>query len=212
MRNKYYDLLEAIITDGQVQENKKGPIHFLTNQVLSLNTKELDHLFKTHKVARKKLADELELYMNGVDQVAAYQAKNIFWWNYCAPKMINTYPKYFAKLPALIYKINKEKRPSKNYMLFIGETGVVTSQLPCLSTIQFQIINGKLQITVFQRSADSNLGLPSDIYQMYLIAGMIDVPLDSITFFIGNAHIYDNNVLETLKELQGEDYKYNLNV
>ena len=102
-------------------------------------------------------------------------------------------------------------------MLFIGETGVETNQLPCLSLIQFQIVqytNGKeeLLITVYQRSADSNLGLPSDLYQMYLISKMIDIELGSITFYIGNAHIYENNIKETKQMLLGEKVKFNLNV
>jgi thymidylate synthase len=115
-------------------------------------------------------------------------------------------------LPALIDKINKEKRPSKNYVFFIGETGVETNQLPCLSLIQFQISKNKLYISVFQRSADSNLGLPSDIYQMYLISKLIDVELANITFFIGNAHIYENNIENTYKLLKGENTKFSLNV
>ena len=36
-------------------------------------------------------------------------------------------------------KINREKRSSKNYVLFLGETGAETNQAPCLSLVQFQI-------------------------------------------------------------------------
>ena len=97
-------------------------------------------------------------------------------------------------------------------MLFIGETGVETSQLPCLSLIQFQISNEKLHITVYQRSADSNLGLPSDIYHTLLISKMIDIPLANITFFIGNAHIYSNNIDKTKQLLEGDSVKFQLNV
>ncbi len=161
---------------------------------------------------RDKLKQELELYFNGVTNVEAYNKEGIFWWDYCAPSLINSYPTYFKKLPALIEKINNEKRSSKNYVLFIGETGVQTNQLPCLSLIQFQISDGELYMSVYQRSADSNLGLPSDIYQMYLISQLIDVPLANITFFIGNAHIYENNIDKTYQLLKGEKPKFELNV
>src|SRR5699024_9683209 len=116
------------------------------------------------------------------------------------------------KLPKLIAQINKEKRPSKNYVLFIGETGVETNQLPCLSLIQFQISQDELYITVYQRSADSNLGLPSDIYQIFLISKLINVQLANITFFIGNAHIYENNIDNTYRLLKGDKPKFELNV
>jgi len=209
--NKYYKLLNNIINTGQKQNNKKGNIIYLLNEVLSMNVNDLNKIFNEHKIAKKKLKNELILYCNGVDEVNEYNKLKITWWDYCKPKMINTYPKYFKKLPELINKINKEKRSSKNYILFIGETGVETSQLPCLSLFQFQISNNKLFITVYQRSADSNLGLPSDIYHAYLISKMIDIQLENITFFIGNAHIYENNIEKTKLLLKGNKVNFKLN-
>lgn len=209
--NKYYKLLNKIINKGLKQNNKKGNIIYLLNEVLSMNVKDINQIFNEHKIAKKKLENELILYCNGVDEVKEYNKLKITWWDYCKPKMINTYPKYFKKLPKLINKINKEKRSSKNYILFIGETGVETSQLPCLSLFQFQISNNKLFITVYQRSADSNLGLPSDIYHAYLISKMIDIQLENITFFIGNAHIYENNIEKTKLLLKGNKVNFKLN-
>jgi len=209
--NKYYKLLNNIINTGQKQNNKKGNIIYLLNQVLSMNVNDLNKIFNEHKIAKKKLKNELILYCKGIDEVIQYNKLNITWWDYCKPKMKNTYPKYFKKLPELINKINKEKRSSKNYILFIGETGVETSQLPCLSLFQFQISNNKLFITVYQRSADSNLGLPSDIYHAYLISKMIDIELENITFFIGNAHIYENNIEKTKLLLKGNKVNFKLN-
>ena len=210
--NKYYKLLQNILKRGKYQTNKKGNIIYLVNQKLSLYKKDLDLLFTEHKIPKKLLEKELELYMEGETNVSKYKEQNINWWDYCFPTMVNTYPTYFKKLPNLILKINKEKRPSKNYVLFIGETGVKTSQLPCLSLIQFQIIQKKLWITVYQRSADSNLGLPCDIYHIKKIADKINIPLKNITFFIGNAHIYANNIIQTENLLGGKEYKFKLNV
>jgi thymidylate synthase len=210
--NKYYKLLSKILNDGQEQKNKKGSIKYLLNEVLSMDLADVLRIIEEHPIAKNKLSKELELYCNGITSIKDYNAVGITWWDYCAPEMINTYPTYFKKLPALIEKINKEKRPSKNYMLFIGETGVGTSQLPCLSLFQFQISNDKLYITVYQRSADSNLGLPSDIYHAFLISRKINIPLANITFFIGNAHIYANNIDKTVLLLNGRPVKFELNV
>ena len=177
-----------------------------------MDVKDLEEIFTEHKVARKLLAKELDIYMTGETSVEGYNKAGIHWWDYCAPTLVNSYPTYFAELPNLIAKINREKRSSKNYVLFIGATGIETNQLPCLSLMQFQISQGELYITVFQRSADSSLGLPSDIYQTTLIADMIDVPLANITYFIGNAHIYENNIEPTKELLKGNATKFNLNV
>tara|TARA_R110001632_G_scaffold151864_1_gene269528 strand:+ start:462 stop:1100 length:639 start_codon:yes stop_codon:yes gene_type:complete len=212
MKNKYYSTLSKILNEGILQTNKKGDIKYILNEVISMQVEDLKQIFQEHPIAKKKLAVELEMYMQGIDSVSKYNDAGIPWWDYCAPTLINSYPTYFKKLPALIDKINSEKRASKNYVLFIGETGVKTNQLPCLSLIQFQISQGKLHITVFQRSADSSLGLPSDIYQIYLISKLIDIELANITFMIGNAHIYSNNLENTEKLLNGQKVKFELNV
>lgn len=210
--NKYHEVLKKILKEGKPQKNKKGDITFLINEKISMSKSDLQNIFRNHKIAKTKLSKELKLYMSGETEVSLYNDEGISWWDYCAPSLINSYPTYFEKLPVLIDKINTEKRSSKNYVLFIGETGVKTNQLPCLSLIQFQIIEGGLYITVFQRSADCSLGLPSDIYQMSLIADKIDIPLTNITFFIGNAHIYDNNIEATKRMLKGKPANFSLNV
>ena len=130
-----------------------------------------------------------------------------------APICLYSYPTYFEKLPRLIDKINAEKRSSKNYVLFLGETGAESNQAPCLSLVQFQIDNGELVVSAYQRSSDANLGLPSDLYHLYLMSRHIDLPLKSITLFLANVHIYETNLEATKRLLQGdEEVKFALNV
>lgn len=98
-------------------------------------------------------------------------------------------------------------------MLFLGATEAESNQAPCLSLVQFQIDDGQLVVSAYQRSSDSNLGLPADIYHLYLMARHIDFPLKSITLFLGNVHIYDNNLGNTRRLLAGDDnVKFELNV
>ena len=68
-------------------------------------------------------------------------------------------------------------------------------------------------VSVTQRSSDANLGLPSDIYHLYLMARQIEPPLKSITLYWGNVHIYENNLARTRELLVGaENIKFDLNV
>lgn len=211
--NKYYSMLSLIMSEGKPQTNKKGGIRYLTNQVLHLSPADLLDIFETHTIARKKLRTELQMFQAGITSTEQYRAEGITWWDYCGEHLHNSYPTYFAQLPALIRKINDEKRNSKNYVLFLGETNAETNQQPCLSLVQFQIEDGSLIVSAYQRSSDANLGLPSDIYHLYLMAREIDLPLKSITLFLGNVHIYESNLLNTFRLLQGEkDIKFTLNV
>lgn len=211
--NKYYQTLDKILQTGKTQTNKKGCIKYLLNERLMLTPADLLDIFESHGIARKKLKEELKLFMQGIRDVERYKEAGITWWDYCGHTLVNSYPTYFEKLPPLIAKINQEKRNSKNYVLFLGETGVESNQAPCLSLVQFQIDEGELVLSAYQRSSDANLGLPADIYHLYLMARQVELPLKSITLNLGNVHIYENNIDRTLELLSGvENIKFDLNV
>ena len=210
--NKYHKILSKIIAKGKIQSNKKGAITYLLNQSLQLKPIDLLELFESHGLAKKKLKDELNLFMNGERTTEAYRGIGVTWWDYCGPILVNSYPTYFEQLPKLIEKINKERRTSKNYVLFLGSNNTESNQQPCLSLIQFQIDNGKLVVSAYQRSSDASLGLPSDIYHLYLISKQINVPLKSISLFLGNVHVYHNNIEPTKELLAGGLPKFVLNV
>lgn len=210
--NKYHQILHKVLALGKNQTNKKGNIRYLLNEQLSLTPADLLDIFEGHGIARKKLRSELQLFMQGERNVEKYRDAGINWWDYCGSILVNSYPTYFEKLPPLIEKINREKRSSKNYVLFLGATNAESNQAPCLSLVQFQIDEGELVVSAYQRSSDANLGLPADIYHLYLMARQIDMPLKSITLFLGNVHIYQNNIEKTESLLGGNDnVKFELN-
>ena len=211
--NKYHDILEKIMRTGKMQHNKKGNIKYLLNEQLSLSPADLLDIFESHGIARKKLKNELQLFMQGERQVEKYREAGINWWDYCGSVLVNSYPTYFAKLPPLIARINREKRNSKNYVLFLGETNAESNQAPCLSLVQFQINEGELVVSAYQRSSDANLGLPADIYHLYLMSRQIELPLKSITLNLANVHIYESNIGRTQQLLDGnENVRFELNV
>ena len=209
--NKYHKILDKILNTGKVQENKKGNITYLTNQLLELKPIDLLEIFEGHGIARNKLKNELQLFIQGERLTEKYREIGVNWWDYCGPILVNSYPTYFEQLPKLIEKINREKRNSKNYVLFLGSTNAESNQQPCFSLVQFQIDSGKLLVSAYQRSSDASLGLPADIYHLYLISKQIDVPLKSITLMLANVHIYENNINPTKDLLNGGLPSFTLN-
>lgn len=131
--NKYHQILQKVLTHGKYQTNKKGSIRYLLNEQLVLSPADLLDIFEGHGIARKKLKNELQLFMQGERNVKKYREVGINWWDYCGAILVNSYPTYFEKLPPLIAKINREKRNSKNYVLFLGSTDAETNQAPSFS-------------------------------------------------------------------------------
>lgn len=108
--NKYYQTLDKILQTGKIQTNRKGRIKYLLNERLMLTPADLLDIFESHGIARKKLKEELKLFMQGVRDVEKYKEAGITWWDYCGHTLVNSYPTYFEKLPPLITRINREKR------------------------------------------------------------------------------------------------------
>ena len=91
--NKYHLILGKILSHGQVQTNKKGHIRYLLNEQLILTPADLLDIFEGHGIARRKLKDELRLFMQGERDVEKYREAGISWWDYCGRTLVNSYPK-----------------------------------------------------------------------------------------------------------------------
>ena len=88
--NKYYQILEKVLTSGKVQSNKKGNIKYLLNERLFLTPGDLLDIFEGHNIARKKLKNELQLFMQGERCVEKYREVGIGWWDYSGEILVNS--------------------------------------------------------------------------------------------------------------------------
>jgi len=67
----------------------------------------------------------------------------------------------------------------------------------CHTTYQFGVVGGKLNLGMFQRSADTFLGVPFNIasYSLLLmmVAQVTDLPVGDFVHFFGDVHLYSNH-------------------
>lgn len=75
-------MLAKILRHGSRQKNKKGSIIYLLNEVMSLTPSDLLEIFESHNIARKKLRNELALFMQGERNLDKYREAGINWWDY----------------------------------------------------------------------------------------------------------------------------------
>lgn len=128
--NKYYQTLDKILQTGKTQTNKKGCIKYLLNERLMLTPADLLDIFESHGIARKKLKEELKLFMQGIRDVERYKEAGITWWDYCGHTLVNSYPTYFEKLPPLIAKINRESATARTMFCFLERPGWKATRHP----------------------------------------------------------------------------------
>lgn len=76
---------------------------------------------------------------------------------------------------------------------------------PCHCFYQFYVAQGKLSCQVYQRSADSFLGVPFDITSYSLltmmVAQVIGFGLGELVYTFGDTHIYNNHIEQVHEQL-----------
>jgi thymidylate synthase len=81
---------------------------------------------------------------------------------------------------------------------------------PCVWNTHWQVIDGKLHLTVGIRSNDIGLGNPFNVFQYYVLQRMIaqvtGYELGTLTFNIDNVHAYERHIEPLQEQIQREQY------
>lgn len=110
----------------------------------------------------------------------------------------------------LAFVVDEIKRNPSSRRLIVSAwhpgNALVSSLPPCHDFFQFSVVNGNLDLTLYQRSADVPVGVPYNIatYALLLMLVALDTGLRPRTFihFMADAHIYENQMEQVHNQLK----------
>lgn len=217
---QYHDLLRHVLENGVKKEDRTGTGTLsVFGYQMRFDLAQGFPLLTTKKLHTKSIIHELLWFLKGDTNVKYLNDHGVTIWNEWADENGELGPVYGSQwrswptpdgghidqIGNLIADI-KRNPDSRRLMVSAWNVPYITKMAlpPCHCLFQFYVANGKLSCQLYQRSADSFLGVPFNIASYALLTMMVAQvcglePGEFIHTF-GDLHIYLNH-LDQVKEL-----------
>ncbi len=204
---QYLQIIENILDHGYYANNRTGIATYkLPHQVMQFNLAEEFPILTTKFVAFKTAIKELlwiwQLQSNDVRQLQAMNVKVWDEWMREDGTIGKAYGYQIAKYKQLDNLLDMlQKDPQSRRMIVtlwnIEDLPDMALQ-PCAYETLWDVIDGRLNCMLVQRSGDMGLGVPFNTAQyaalVHMIAQVSGLQAGQFTHVINNAHIYENHV------------------
>lgn len=218
---QYHDLLEHILNNGLKKEDRTGTgtISCFGYQ-MRFDLSEGFPLVTTKKVHLRSIIHELLWFLKGDTNVAYLKENGVSIWNEWADEQGNLGPVYghqwrswtgangetFDQITQLVHTL-KTNPDSRRMIVSAWNVAEIPHMAlpPCHSLFQFYVADGKLSCQLYQRSADSFLGVPFNIASYALLTMMLaqvcDLKLGDFVHTFGDLHLYTNHLEQAQLQL-----------
>lgn len=221
---QYLTLLEHILNEGVEKEDRTGTGTISTfGYQMRFNLQEGFPLVTTKKIHLKSVIHELLWFLQGSTNVKYLQENGVRIWNEWADENGELGPVYGSQWRSWpkpdgghVDQINtlieglKKNPDSRRHIVSAWNVGLLDQMAlpPCHILFQFYVANGKLSCQLYQRSADTFLGVPFNIASYALLTLMVAQvtglePGDFVHTF-GDVHIYKNHLEQVKLQLTRE--------
>jgi len=221
---QYLTLLQHILKEGVEKEDRTGTGTISTfGYQMRFNLQEGFPLVTTKKIHLKSVIHELLWFLQGSTNVKYLQENGVRIWNEWADENGELGPVYGSQWRSwpkpdgtqvdqisTLIKGLKENPDSRRHIVSAWNVGLIDQMAlpPCHILFQFYVANGKLSCQLYQRSADTFLGVPFNIASYALLTLMVAQvtglePGDFVHTF-GDVHIYKNHLEQVKLQLSRE--------
>lgn len=217
----YLNLLEKILNDG-VQKGDRtgtGTLSVFGHQ-MRFDLSEGFPLLTTKKLHTKSIIYELLWFLKGDTNVRYLQEHGVRIWNEWADENGDLGPVYGHQwrswpdydggvIDQIEYVLNQIRtNPNSRRMIVSAWNVAEVNKMalpPCHTLFQFYIADGRLSLQLYQRSADTFLGMPFNIASyallLMMIAQVTGLEPHEFVYTTGDTHLYLNHLEQARLQL-----------
>lgn len=219
---QYLDLLQHIVNDGVVKTDRTGVgTRSIFGHQMRFDLRDGFPLLTTKKVHLKSIIYELLWFLQGSTNVRYLQEHGVSIWNEWADASGELGPVYGSQwrswpdyqgghidqISAVIEQI--KNTPDSRRLIVSAWNVAEVDQMklpPCHLLFQFYVAEGRLSLQLYQRSADTFLGVPFNIASyallLMMVAQVCGLEAGEFIHTTGDTHLYLNHMEQVQAQLQ----------
>jgi thymidylate synthase len=221
---QYHDLLQRILDEGAVKTDRTGTgtLSVFGHQ-MRFDLQAGFPLLTTKKLHLRSIIHELLWFLTGDTNIRYLKENGVSIWDEWADDNGDLGPVYgfqWRSWPAAdgtsVDQISNviaqiKKNPDSRRLMVVAYNPAYVDQMalpPCHSLFQFYVANGRLSCQLYQRSADTFLGVPFNIASYALLTHMVaqqcDLEPGEFIWTGGDTHLYSNHLEQARLQLTRE--------
>ena len=218
---QYLDLLDRILTEGVKKEDRTGTgtISVFGNQ-MRFNLEDGFPLLTTKKLHLKSIIYELLWFLRGDTNIKYLKDHGVSIWDEWADEngeLGTVYGHQWRSWPdenggtidQIQNVVNQIKNNPDSRRMIVSAWNVAEVERmalpPCHTMFQFYVANGRLSLQLYQRSADTFLGVPFNIASYALLLQMMaqvtGLKAGDFIHTTGDTHLYLNHLEQAKLQL-----------
>ena len=210
---EYKKLVETILTNGTEVDSRNSLTLAIPHYSFTIDDMEDDWRLLLRKLYVKGIYGEFLTLIDPtpLTNVSQFEANDCNYWKLWSGESgyinIDYHNKLHPRLANLISEIKADPTSRRHIINLWDQDNVDSGELSlpcCWNQLTFSVIGKKLHLTWTQRSVDTMIGLPSDVYLAHLFMSYVAIhtslEVGSCMFSLSNVHIYSQHT-EGAKEL-----------
>lgn len=218
---QYLDLLQRILDEGAVKGDRTGTgTRSVFGHQMRFDLAQGFPVLTTKKLHLRSIIIELLWFLSGDTNIRYLKENGVSIWDEWADENGDLGPVYgfqwrswpgpdgqsVDQISKLIEQIRRN--PDSRRLMVVAYNPAYVDQMalpPCHSLFQFYVADGKLSCQLYQRSADTFLGVPFNIASYALLTHMVaqqcDLEVGDFVWTGGDTHLYSNHIEQAKLQL-----------